>query len=231
VPAQLHLPLRSTEDFYLPHTRQALHDLCTPLDLAREGDVIAVRLDVFYAHANLTVAPIETAYCLSRESGTTLNPVRVHNLDPERLDAIAKPLVLMQSHGLYSIDLARAIALLDPDRDVDFLQFQVLAMPDFAVVVAHEYDVKGLLEDKITQEVINRLMIAIHITSPNASAHEQVESLHLLHKMLDIANDTWPMPLPAITSGPDGQPLGPTATRGPLVLPDLTDIECISTEF
>jgi hypothetical protein len=223
----LTLPVRFSPLFYTDAMRTCIDEVCTPLEDAQQGDIVA--LDIQLACKGTSVNPyaITHVMCLLHPPeqldvyGPKFERVAIHNLPEEQRIAISAPLMLMQSKGICSPAFEDVAPTMSTGSDKSAI-LDLLAMPDMSLFslrryIHHIFDLCLIKEDTIDQSHINRAFLGILVDEPNdasRTAHEKIEIATRLHRLLLIANTNRPVP-------DSDQPFN----DHPLVLPRIDEIE------
>ncbi len=189
---RLELPFWKLPALYNPHTREMLNRICAPIDTAIEGETVGVQFKLYTIDYAIDAEPIKYVYKLSDNPNRLINKY-LPQIHGEEIDTIAKHLLLAQSIGLFTHGLQTAACTVDPSWNPQSDPLYLMALPNFALIYQHNYDGNALQADTIDQHVVNRSMLAVQTWQPE-TAHEKIEELRLQQRMLDIINETVPMP-------------------------------------
>lgn len=196
MPNRLELPFWMLPTFYNSHTSEMLHRICAPINTADDGDTVGIQLKLYTTDYVAGVEPVQYVYKLSA-TPNRLSNVYLTQLHGREINDIAKDLLLTQSIGFNSPGLFQAARALIPHWNSGSNSgsdpIYVMALPNFALLYTHNYEGKALCQDTIDQHVVNTSMLAVQTWQPE-TAHEKIEEVHFQERMIDIVNETVPMP-------------------------------------
>lgn len=192
----LTLPICFAPQAYPGFPGQMIKEICTPLDRAVPGDIVAIDLRFVRMDGFIELLPVTQVFTLEK----SIDPHKFKQQTPRTLPArqlarIAVPIIQLQHQNLY----AGIFEGISERLNLQVAEFvDILMMPDLAVVTRDEYidQVFAIQHDrKVTQEAVDQALLALYFHQPK-TAHEMIEINHDLLQLLDIVNKNCPVPDP-----------------------------------
>jgi hypothetical protein len=194
----LTLPLRTCPSFFRSETQSFIDAVCTPLDEAREGDIVGLNVGYTKTHGHVLVLPVVEFFTLKEVGSYQFYRSRYLDLPEDQREEISDAMMMLQSHGLYSPFIEKAIDTIDMAKDEPVEYFNALVLPNMALITRDGY-FRNVFEvshcGQASQSAVEAAMLAIY-TKPLETAHERIEALSSFNQILDIVNANAPTPSP-----------------------------------
>jgi hypothetical protein len=198
VTAPFELPTLIYTGLHTEAVTSGLKQICTPIEQAHPGDIVAVEIAFNYNGPALEVSPITDLYTLVDKQTLLIRKTPFHELPEPHQKELGVILMTMQSKGIYTGSLNR-ISRRMAVRENRSKYFEMIAMPHAAIVTQEEYNI-AIFESyypdgDFDQSAIDEAILAIHSHLPD-SAHEVIQMHEEFNQLLKIVNNNVPMPSP-----------------------------------
>jgi hypothetical protein len=185
---QFTLPLSFFPELYSADALEILHQICTPLEKAQSGDIVAIGMSFMASDTYDAALPITEVLTVTDPAQPEFESVRLNNLPSDHFQKIAGPLLLLQAqYGC--ADRAAHLASLNFDTNTGQV-FEAIVMPQ-GVIFSSEAYVDAHFEDdpsaKVDQQLVDSAISAVYAESLQTS-HEQIEAHKDIEQMAQIAN-------------------------------------------
>jgi hypothetical protein len=198
VTAPFELPTLMSEGFYADAVSEGLEQICTPIDQAQPGDIVAVHIAFNMDAQRVQFDPITEVYTLVDKQTLLIKKTPFHKLPKPHQKELGVILMTMQSKGTYTRALVRITHRM-AFRKSQSKAFEIIAMPRAAIVTQEEYYFTVFHSfypnGGFDQSAIDEAILVLHTQLPD-SAHKLIEMHQELNQLLKIANINVPMPDP-----------------------------------